>query len=124
MKPIRKGVFYMKKRITRYLAYVDELLEKENVNWQKEIDKHLIQIKFFSHERLVHLIVMALFAITSIISILYFNYSGSVAIFFLIIALLILLIPYIKHYYLLENSVQKMYTQYDKMINKIEKSFM
>ena len=34
----------------------------------------------------------------------------------LILALiLILLIPYIRHYYILENEVQKMYVQYDRM---------
>ena len=31
-----------------------------------------------------------------------------------------LLIPYVMHYYLLENSVQKMY---ERMMNKIEPSF-
>ena len=36
----------------------------------------------------------------------------------LAIALLILLIPYIRHYYILENEVQKMYGQYDKMVEK------
>ena len=30
--------------------------------------------------------------------------------------LLILLFPYINHYYLLENGVQKMYEQYDRML--------
>jgi hypothetical protein len=29
--------------------------------------------------------------------------------------ILILLIPYIRHYYILENEVQKMYGQYDRM---------
>ena len=41
----------------------------------------------------------------------------------LVFALLVLLIPYVMHYYLLENSVQKMYEQYDRMMNKIEPSF-
>ena len=40
-----------------------------------------------------------------------------------VFALLVLLIPYVMHYYLLENSVQKMYEQYDRMMNKIEPSF-
>lgn len=31
------------------------------------------------------------------------------------IALLILLIPYVRHYYILENEVQKMYGQYDAL---------
>lgn len=113
----------MKVRITQYLEYIDKLLEEENVDWEKEKEKHLVQIAFFAHERLVHLIVMVLFAIATVISILYLNYSGEIVIFALVIALFVLLIPYVMHYYLLENSVQKMYEQYDKMMNKLEESF-
>ena len=79
----------MKKRILAYLAYIDELLEKEDLDWEKEIKKHLVQIGFFAHERLVHLIVMALFAIGTVISILYLNYSGELIILALTIAFLI-----------------------------------
>ncbi|MBE5945384.1 MAG: hypothetical protein E7259_00430 [Lachnospiraceae bacterium] len=113
----------MKKRILAYLSYIDTLLETENTDWEKEIKKHLVQIGFFAHERLVHLIVMALFALGTVISILYFNHSGEPVILALTVAFFILLIPYVMHYYLLENSVQKMYEQYDKMLNKIEPSF-
>ena len=113
----------MKKRITEYLMYIDALLEKEDVDWEREKEKHLVQIAFFAHERQVHLIVMALFALATVISILYLNFSGSLIIVALVIALLVLLIPYVMHYYLLENSVQKMYVQYDAMMNKIEPSF-
>ncbi len=113
----------MKKRITAYLAYIDALLEQDDVDWEKEKEKHLVQIAFFAHERLVHLIVMALFALATVISILYLNFSGSIVILALVLALLVLLIPYVMHYYLLENSVQKMYDQYDTMMNKLESSF-
>ena len=37
----------------------------------------------------------------------------------LFVALLVLLIPYIAHYYILENGVQKMYRQYDELIKKM-----
>ena len=55
----------MKKRITEYLAYIDALLEKDDVDWEHEKEKHLIQIAFFAHERQVHLIVMVLFEIVT-----------------------------------------------------------
>lgn len=113
----------MKKRITKYLEYIDVLLEKENMDWEKEKEKHLVQIAFFAHERLVHLIVMALFAMATVITVLYLNYCGEPVILALVLALFVLLIPYIKHYYLLENSVQKMYEQYDCMMNKLGESF-
>lgn len=114
---------HMKVRITQYLKYIDELLEKEDVDWESEKEKHLVQIAFFAHERLVHLIVMVLFALATVISILYLNFSGQLIIAALVVALFVLLIPYVMHYYLLENSVQKMYEQYDKMMNKLGASF-
>ena len=32
------------------------------------------------------------------------------------LVILILLVPYIRHYYILENEVQKMYMQYDRIL--------
>lgn len=113
----------MKRRVLAYLDYVDELLEKEGLDWEAESKKHLVQIGFFMHERQVHLIVMVLFALATVISILYANFSGSLIIVALVAALLVLLIPYIMHYYLLENSVQRMYTQYDRMMSKQGEAF-
>lgn len=113
----------MKKRILEYLDYIDGLLESDDGDWDTEIRKHLVQIAFFAHERLVHLIVMVLFALCTVITIIYVNYSGRLIMLALTVALLILLIPYIMHYYLLENSVQRMYRQYDIMLNKKTKSF-
>ena len=113
----------MKKRVLAYLKYIDELLETEDADWEDEIKKHLVQISFFAHERLVHLIVTVLFALMTMATILYCNYTGSMITVALTLALLVLLIPYIMHYYLLENSVQKMYVQYDAMMNKSTQAF-
>jgi hypothetical protein len=113
----------MKRRILAYLDYIDALLERDDVDWENEAKKHLVQIGFFAHERLVHLIVLVLFALAAIITVLYLNFSGSMVIFALVIAIFVLLIPYINHYYLLENSVQRMYVQYDKMMEKQGEAF-
>ncbi|MBR6402040.1 MAG: hypothetical protein IKS48_01490 [Eubacterium sp.] len=110
----------MKKRIVAYLEYIDALLKEDSssVDWDIEIEKHLNQIAFFSHERLVHLIVFALVAICTVISILAMIISEQIIIFPLVLMLFVLLIPYCMHYYLLENSVQRMYDQYDEMVRK------
>lgn len=113
----------MKKRVIAYLKYIDNILEEDDRSWEEEIKKHLVQISFFAHERLVHLIVTVLFALATIGTVLYIHASGSVIMIALLIALLALLVPYIMHYYLLENSVQKMYRQYDEMQNKLKASF-
>ena len=112
----------MKKRILAYLASIDEMLgHPENVkDWEYEIEKHLRQIGFFMHERLIHLIVTALFAILTFIVLIQLLNSFSVTVAVLFVALMALLVPYIMHYYILENSVQKMYEQYDMMVGYAE----
>ena len=111
----------MEKRILNYRKYVDELLMRNDLDWEAVIREHLIQISFFQHERLIHLIVTITFAILEMIVIGLTVLSFTLWIGLLAIALLILLVPYIRHYYILENEVQKMYWQYDKMVEKRDK---
>lgn len=81
----------------------------------KEKAELLIQIGFFQHERLIHLIVTVLFALMTILVFLLAvtNFAPWTGV--LLLFLLVLLIPYIKHYWLLENGTQKLYKYYDKM---------
>lgn len=116
----------MADRIRQYMAYIDKLLEsgEEEINWEEEMKKHLVQIAFFAHERLIHLIVTVTFAILTVMVFLYTINNFSIAMILLIFALMCLMIPYIKHYFLLENSVQDMYEQYDKMKEKTGRAFV
>ena len=111
----------MEKRILNYRRYIDELLTRSDVNWEAIIKEHLIQISFFQHERLIHLIVTITFAILEVIVIGLCVVSFTLGVGLLALALLILLIPYVRHYYILENEVQKMYWQYDEMVKKRDK---
>lgn len=112
----------MGERIRNYLAQIDKLLAEppEGIDYEKEIEKHLVQIGFFMHERLIHLIVTVLFAILTVATIFFAVASPSIGMLVLTVAFLCLMIPYICHYYLLENSVQKMYKQYDEMLRRKE----
>ncbi|MDE6759227.1 MAG: hypothetical protein K2J90_00960 [Lachnospiraceae bacterium] len=116
----------MADRIRQYMAYIDNLLDtqEEGINWEEEIQKHLVQIAFFAHERLIHLIVTVTFAILTVMAFLYTIDNFSVSMVLLIFALMCLMVPYIKHYFLLENSVQDMYEQYDKMKEKTGRAFV
>lgn len=116
----------MEKRILSYRKKIDGLLKKEDSNWEEILKEHLTQVSFFQHERLIHLIVTVLFAILEIMSILctvivYTMGGNNPALLFMSLLILILLIPYIRHYYILENEVQKMYTQYDLILEKMKK---
>lgn len=81
----------------------------------KEKAELLVQIGFFQHERLIHLIVTVLFALMTILVFLLAvtNFAPWTGV--LLLLLLMLLIPYIRHYWLLENGTQKLYQYYDKL---------
>ena len=115
----------MEERLKSYLAKMEEqavLWEKNNGQGMSEqekkqmLDDMLIQIGFFQHERLIHLIVTVTFALLTIIAIMGTLIVPQPALFALVLLLLVLLIPYIRHYYILENGVQKLYRYYDKYI--------
>ena len=110
----------MKKRILSYRQKIDALLaHPDNISsdrWSDILQEHLIQIGFFQHERLVHLIVTVTFAILTLISIVAALMICNPALYVLTLLLVVLLIPYIMHYYTLENEVQKMYGQYDRIL--------
>ncbi len=73
----------------------------------------LVQIGFFQHERLIHLIVTVTFAVLAFLTLIGCVLSFQIPLLLLELLLLVLLIPYIRHYYILENGVQKLYTYYD-----------
>lgn len=108
----------MEKRILSYRKYIDELLCRDDVDWQQLSAEHLIQVGFFQHERMIHLIVTVTFALLEMMTICLTVVSFSPFLGLLALLLLVLLIPYIRHYYILENEVQKMYGQYDTMVIK------
>ena len=80
-------------------------------------DDLLTNIKFFQHERLIHLLVTIF---VGIVTILFFQIGIEHEIIpFLLIGIitLILFVFYIVHYYFLENATQELYRYYND-INK------
>ena len=113
----------MADRIRQYMDYVNHILESgEERDWEEEMQKHLVQIAFFAHERFIHLVVTVLFALMTTMVFLFTFNNFTIPLMLLLILLMGLLGPYIKHYFLLENSVQDMYEQYDKMQEKAGKT--
>jgi hypothetical protein len=80
------------------------------------------RISFFQHERLIHLLVTMLFAVLT--------FGGICALlitelWYLIIIdclFLVLLVPYVVHYFNLENGVQKLYGLYDELQKIMEET--
>lgn len=107
----------MKQYLYDYIKEIDSQLNNKKTNY--DIENHLIKIKFFQHERLIHLLVTIFYALIFLI----FMALGFVHYIFFSIAtiLLVILLFYIVHYFRLENGVQYLYKQYDNMLNKKSK---
>lgn len=103
--------------------YIQELEQKCK---EKEIDKTLPEdvltwIQFFQHERLVHLIVTFFTGIGTILFLLGALILENMALLLLFLITLCLFIPYIFHYYYLENGTQKLYDLYFELKKKVTK---
>lgn len=106
----------MWKRLRSYSAYVDTLLTSpEAVDQALLLEEHRDQIGFFQHERLIHLLVTLAFALFTLLSFITALVLSLPSLFLLTGLLLLLLVPYLVHYYHLENGVQRLYIQYDQI---------
>ena len=114
----------MKKRILTYRKRIDQLLKdcSMDTDWEEVLQEHLIQVGFFQHERFVHLLVTVTFALLEFITVGIFLITENISVLLLCAVVLCLLVPYIAHYYLLENETQKMYNQYDEILIKIKET--
>lgn len=102
----------MTREIRLYLAFICALIERDEpqTDWRGVERELLIRIGFYQHERLIHLLVTLAFAIFTAVAL---AMAFTMPVFFWAAGLfLVLLLPYIWHYFFLENAVQKLYRQY------------
>ena len=112
----------MEKRLLNYLSYMREFVNTSHSAEEYNVayEDLMIQISFFQHERLIHLIVTVTFALLTIIGIISCMFVQELFLFILTLLFICLLIPYIRHYYILENGVQELYTRYDFLFTKLK----
>ena len=108
----------MHTRIENYMKYVESILSKDLTPEEKEtfLKTFLTQLSFYQHERIIHLLVTLTFAILSIFSLAITFLTSNIFICLFSVGSLIFLFFYVKHYFFLERSVQKMYTYYDQLV--------
>ena len=109
----------MKNRIIAFMNRLDNtdisaMSDGDLESYRKDL---MTQISFFQHERLIHLIVTITFAILTFITLAIGIFGTSMA-YIMLFFFIVLLIPYIKHYFLLENGVEKMYPFYDALVKE------
>lgn len=110
----------MGKKLKAYIISIQILLESgEDIqNIQALKDELLTEISFWQHERLIHLLVTILFALLTMAVFMVLLFYRELSMLILLVALLSLMIPYIRHYYILENGVQTLYTFYEELTKR------
>lgn len=102
----------MKKYLYDYIKEIDSVLKQDKVE-NEILKEHLIKISFFQHERFIHLLVTLAYALLAIITFAVSTFSPMFV--FIGLILVLFLIPYVLHYFRLENGVQYLYKQYDEL---------
>ena len=103
----------MKSYLYDYIKYVEA--NKKKV----DISDMVVKINFFQHERLIHLLITLFYCLMFLIFLVLISLSY---VFIIPAALLmIFLICYIIHYFLLENGVQYLYKLYDEVAKNSNK---
>ena len=109
----------MRENLKEYNAYLDEIIERKEIkNKEDLLDEVLTQIKFFQHERLVHLIVTFFEGICTVLFLGFALLTNNVGMYLLFFLGILLFFPYILHYYYLENGTQSLYKKYFKIKEK------
>ena len=107
----------MKNELKAYIGKMSLLIESGGMT-KEQLASMLVSIGFFQHERLIHLLVTLGFAVMTILSLL----MTVQEIYFLPLFLLFLVleVPYVFHYYRLENGVQKLQRMYREAEEKLK----
>ena len=111
----------MRERLQEFLDHMEMVTSKELSDNEREavFNDFMKQIQFFQNERLIHLIVTVTFAIIAIFTTLANYVLQSICVFVFLLAIYILLLFYIRHYFFLERGVQKLYLYYDKLVKTL-----
>ena len=110
----------MTEYLTNYMKHVQQRLDgcTDSELLEEILAEHKDKIAFMQHERIVHFLVTMLFALVLTIFMSVLLFTVNLAVLLLVTIILVLLGFYIKHYYFLENTVQKMYRVYDDILKK------
>ena len=110
----------MTEYLTNYMKMVQKRLEEccSGEELEEIFAEHKDKIAFMQHARIVHFLVTMMFALVLAIFMGIVIFTENPAMLLLVTIIIVLLGFYIKHYYFLENTVQKMYKVYDEILAK------
>jgi hypothetical protein len=109
----------MYRYLKQHEALVESMLARgaEHQDWAGLARFHRTQIGYMQHERLIHLLVTLAFGLFGLLTLLASVAFPRTELTLLLLLFLALLLPYVAHYFRLENGVQRWY----RLANEIER---
>jgi len=107
------------KNIKVYEKYLEEKFNQNILN-QQDLTNHRAQIAYLQHERYIHLLVTSVVSIVLFLTFMLCLFQDSILFYLLLIILFFLDVFYVRHYYILENTVQHWYRLETEIIKKIQ----
>lgn len=104
------------KQIKSHTAHLESLVRTNYVT-ETDLVYHEKQISFLQYERIAHLHVLMGVILAQLISVIVLILSPSAGTIALAILFMMLLIPYVFHYFVLENTIQYWYQLYNSMLS-------
>lgn len=101
--------------ILKHEAFMRKALDGDKYERSWLLEYHHRQILYVQHERLIHLIITLFFALIFLGSVICTFCYDSLLLPLLDLILLILVAFYIRHYYRLENCLERWYKLYTKL---------
>ncbi|PKM58141.1 MAG: hypothetical protein CVU98_02405 [Firmicutes bacterium HGW-Firmicutes-3] len=109
----------MTENIKVYETYLEEKLNQNTLNHQ-DLSNHRAQIAYLQHERYIHLLVTCVVSIILFLTFMLCLFQDSLLLYLLLIILIILDFFYVRHYYVLENTIQHWYRVETEIIEKVQ----
>lgn len=100
-----------------YETYIKNLLETADTekDWKTIDRQHERKIRYFQHERLIHLLVTLTTCLATLLTFFFTMLLRLPYLYPVAFVLLVLSIAYLLHYFKLENGVQRLYTLGDQI---------
>lgn len=109
----------IKKYMKDHEAYLKEQLSNTDTTSINDLkNKHERVIRYMQHERFIHLLVTFAFAFFFLLTFVIALIKPYPSLFILMGLFFILLVPYILHYFFLENTIQRWYQYMDEIEKK------
>ncbi|MBO6148327.1 MAG: hypothetical protein J6O55_03220 [Lachnospiraceae bacterium] len=110
----------MERRLKKYVEFIKALnigsmSPREAALMRQEMVE---QLRIFQEERLIQLIITCVFALLLMMSYICVQISNNTMFMCLAILFLLLLVPFVRHYFVLESGIQSLYEYYDKITEK------